>query len=60
MLTEIKKHYHLMNELTPDQTIYSIIRHVSKSGMSRHISFFYIRQSTSLLDNSRYPSIAWI
>ena len=42
MLTEIKKHYHLMNELTPDQTIYSIIRHVSKSGMSRHISFFYI------------------
>jgi len=25
-----------------DKTIYSIIRHVSKSGMTRHISFHYI------------------
>ena len=39
---ELKDHYHLIHELRADQTIYSIIRHVSKSGMSRHISFFYI------------------
>ena len=25
-----------------DKTIYSIIRHVSQSGMTRHISFHYI------------------
>ena len=28
--------------LTYNETIYSIIRHVSKSGMTRHISFFHI------------------
>ena len=39
---EIKHHYHLIHELKEDQTIYSIIRHVSKSGMTRHIAFFYI------------------
>jgi len=42
MLTETQKHYHLMNELKPKQTIFSIIRHVSTSGMTRHIAFFYI------------------
>ena len=42
---EIKHHYHLIHELKVDQTIYSIIRHVSQSGMTRHISFFYIRNN---------------
>ena len=45
MLTEIQKHYHLMNEIHPKQTIFSIIRHVSESGMTRHIAFFYINNN---------------
>ena len=45
MLTEIQKHYHLMQEINTDQTIFSIIRHVSQSGMTRHIAFFYINNN---------------
>ena len=33
----------LMHELRPNETIYSIIRHVSNSGMTRHISFFRVK-----------------
>ena len=32
----------LQSKLYFDATIYSIIKHVSKSGMTRHISFFHI------------------
>ena len=31
--------------LKKNDTIYCIIKHVSQSGMSRHISFFYIRNN---------------
>ena len=45
MLHEVKNQYHLMHELNTKQTIFSIIRHVSKSGMTRHIAFFYINMN---------------
>tara|TARA_R100000541_G_scaffold9343_2_gene16916 strand:+ start:781 stop:1128 length:348 start_codon:yes stop_codon:yes gene_type:complete len=36
-----------------NDTIYCIIKHVSKSGMTRHISFFYIRDNEPRFITSR-------
>lgn len=41
--TQIEAKIDLKEKINLDDTIYCVIRHVSKSGMTRHISFHYIK-----------------
>jgi hypothetical protein len=47
----------LLEFITPGQTVYCILRHVAKSGMSRRISLFVI-QNGELRDITRTAAIA--
>ena len=40
-----KAYDYFRTNLKKNDTIYCIIKHVSQSGMTRHISFFYIRNN---------------
>ena len=40
-----KAYDYFKTNLKKNDTIYCIIKHVSQSGMTRHISFFYIRNN---------------
>ena len=43
--TYFEAYDYFRTNLKKNETIYCIIKHVSQSGMTRHISFFYIRNN---------------
>jgi len=43
--TYFEAYDYFRTNLKKNETIYCIIKHVSRSGMTRHISFFYIRNN---------------
>lgn len=50
---------HLRKVLKPGDTVYTVLRHVSRSGMSRNIDLYYI-SAGGANDDYRTPEPVWI
>jgi methyltransferase-like protein len=55
--TQAEAFEYFKKNLTLNDTIYCIIRHVSKSGMTRHIAFFDIKDNQTSFLNTRIADL---
>ena len=55
--THFEAYDYFKKNLKLNDTIYCIIRHVSKSGMTRHIAFFDIRDNQPCFINTRISDL---